>query len=80
MRRSPLPAPASRAAPRLGTEPSNVHDDGDDDDDDDLYFDREDTATEDTLSDSADAQQIEDVNVEEMRRRRLARFGGGPQT
>jgi ataxin-3 len=82
MRRSPLPAAASRAAPRLGTEPSNdtnVHDDGGDDDD--LYYDdEEDTATEDTLSEAAEAQQAEDVSMEEMRRRRLERFGGGPQT
>ena len=82
MRRSPLQAAASRAAPRLGTEPSNhanVHDEGDGDDD--LSYDDEDTATEETLSESAvEPQQAEDVNMEEMRRRRLARFGGGPQT
>lgn len=81
MRRSPHPAAASRAAPRLGTGSSNdtnVHDvDGDGDDDDDLDYDEEDTATSDTLSDSAEAQQqAENVSVEEMRRRRLARFGG----
>jgi Ataxin-3 len=80
MRRSPLPAAASRAAPRPGTGPSNdttVHDvDADADDDDDLDYDEEDTATSDTLSDSAEQQQAEDVSVEEMRRRRLARFGG----
>ena len=82
MRRSPLSAAASRAAPRHGTGPSNdtnVYDDGEDDDDD-LYLDEEDTATEDTLSDSADPQQVENLSMEEMRRRRLARFGGGPQT
>lgn len=80
MRRSPLPAVASRAGPRLGAEPSNdrnVHDDGDDDDD--LYYDEEDTATEETLSES-EPQQAEGVSMEEMRRRRLARFGAGPQT
>lgn len=80
--RSPLPAAASRAAPRLGTEPlssnTNVHDDGDDDDD--LYYDDEDTATEETLSETAEPQEAEGVSMEEMRRRRLARFGGGPQT
>lgn len=79
MRRSPLPAAASRAAPRPGTGPSNdtnVYDVDGDDDDDDLYFDDEDTATSDTLSDSAEQQQAGDVSVEEMRRRRLARFGG----
>jgi ataxin-3 len=80
MRRSPLPAAASRAAPRLGTEPSNVHDVGDDGDDDDLYYEEEDTATEETLSETAEPQEAEDVSVEEMRRRRLARFGAGPQT
>jgi Ataxin-3 len=84
MRRSLLPAAASRAAPRFGldTEPSNdtnVHDNGGDDDDDDLYYDEEDTATEETLSDSTEPQ-AEGVNMEEMRRRRLARFGAGPQT
>jgi Ataxin-3 len=84
MRRSPLPAATSRAAPRLGTElPSNdanVHDDGDDDDD--LYYDDdEDTATEETLSETAaEPQEADDVSMEEMRRRRLARFGAGPQT
>ena len=81
MRRSPLLAAASsRAAPRLGTEPSNVTNVHDDDDDgggdDDLYYDEEDTATEETLSDSAEPQQAEDVSMDEMRRRRLARFGG----
>ena len=75
MRRSPLPAAASRAAPRPGTGPSNVYD-GDGDDDDDMYYDEDDTATSVTLSDSAEPQQAEDVSVEEMRRRRLARFGG----
>ena len=84
MRRSPLPAAASRAAPRPSVEPStdrNAHHDDGDDDDDDLYYDDEDTATEETLSDSAaEPQQADDVSVEEMRRRRLARFGGGPQT
>lgn len=83
-RRSPLPAAASRAAPRLGTEPSNatnVHDGGgEDDDDDDLYYEEEDTATEETLSEAAEPQEAEDVSMEEMRRRRLERFGGGPQT
>jgi len=44
-----------------------------------LYYDDEDTATDETLSESAGPQQIEDVSMEEMRRRRLARFGGGPQ-
>jgi ataxin-3 len=80
MRRSPLPAVASRAPARLGAEPSNatnVHDDGDDDDA--LYYDDEETATEETLSESAEPQEAEDVSMEEMRRRRLARFGG-PQT
>lgn len=75
MRRSPLPAASSRTAPRLGTEASNdpnVHDDGDDDDD--LY----DTATEETLSEAAEPQEADDLSMEEMRRRRLARFGGGP--
>ena len=76
MRRSPLPAAASMAAPRLGTRPSNDPNVHDDDDDDDLYYDEEDTATEETLSDSAEPQQAEDVSMEEMRRRRLARFGG----
>jgi len=83
MHHSPLPAAASRATPLAHTEPSNVTnvDDGDDgdDDDDDLYYDDEDTATDETLSESAGPQQIEDVSMEEMRRRRLARFGGGPQ-
>jgi ataxin-3 len=77
MRRSPLPAATYRAAPRLGTEllpnDTSVHGDADDYD---LYDDGEDTATEETLS----PQEAEDVNMEEMRRRRLARFGGGPQT
>lgn len=71
---------ASRAAPRLGTERSNdtnAHDDGDDDD---LYYDEEDTATEETLPETAEPQGADDVSVEEMRRRRLARFGAGPQT
>jgi Ataxin-3 len=68
MRRSPLPA-VSRSGPR--TEP--LKDDGDDDD---MYFDDEETATEETLSDAAGPSQAESVNIEEMRRRRLARFGG----
>lgn len=84
IRRSPLPAAASRAAPRLGTERSNdtnVHDDGGGgDDDDDVYYDEDDTATEETLSETAEPQGADDVSVEEMRRRRLARFGAGPQT
>ena len=74
------PRGASRAAPRPSTERSNdtnVHDDGDDDD---LYYDEEDTATEETLSETAEPQGADDVSVEEMRRRRLARFGAGPQT
>jgi ataxin-3 len=82
MRRSPLPAAASRTAPRLGTELlSNDTNVRDDDDDDDLYYDDdEDTATEETLSETAEPQEAADVSMEEMRRRRLARFGGGPQT
>lgn len=70
MRRSPLP-PASSSG--LGTEPiHNTHED----DDDELYDDGEETATEETLSDAAGPPQAESVNIEEMRRRRLARFGG----
>ena len=85
MRRSLLPAAASGAtAPR--TDPSNVPnvDDGRGDDDDDLYYDGdsdegEDTATSETLSETAEPPaQAGDVSVEEMRRRRLARFGGEP--
>jgi len=71
MRRSPLPA-ASRPGPRTG--PYNVDDE--DDDDDDLYSDGEGTATEETLSDAAGPPQAQGVNIEEMRRRRLERFGG----
>lgn len=54
--------------------------------DDEMYEDEDDededeTATEETLSDAADsdsepAPQAENVDLEEMRRRRLARFGG----
>ena len=84
MRRPPLPAAASRAAPRLGTEllsnDTNVHDDEDEDEDDLYFYDDEDTAAEETLSETAGPEDAEDVNMEEMRRRRLARFGGGPQT
>jgi ataxin-3 len=74
MRHSPLPA-GSRSGPR--SEPLNdPNEDADADDDDDLYSDGEDTATEETLSDTAGPPQAEGVNIEEMRRRRLARFGG----
>lgn len=70
MRGSPLPA-VSRSGPR--TEP--FHDTRKDDGDEDDMFDDE-TATEETLSDTAGPSQAESVNIEEMRRRRLARFGG----
>lgn len=71
MRRSPLPA-ASRSGPHTGS----YDDDNEDDDNDDLYSDGEGTATEETLSDAAGPPQAEGVNIEEMRRRRLERFGG----
>ena len=72
MHRPPLPA-ASRSGPRTGS----YNEDDEDDDDDELYSDGEGTATEETLSDAAGPQQTaEGVNIEEMRRRRLARFGG----
>jgi ataxin-3 len=74
MHRSPLPPAASRSGPR--TEPHVTNEEGDDDDDDDMYFDDEDTATEETLSDAGGPPQAEGVSIEEMRRRRLARFGG----
>ena len=73
MHRSPLPPTASRSGPR--TEPRVTNEEGDNDDDD-MYSDDEDTATEETLSDAGGAPQAEGVNIEEMRRRRLARFGG----
>ncbi|KAF8502102.1 Josephin-domain-containing protein [Russula emetica] len=72
---TPTPPRAFDSPMRQPSNNTNVHDNGDDDDDDDLYFDEEDTATEETLSDSAEPQQADDVNMEEMRRRRLARFG-----
>jgi hypothetical protein len=40
------------------------------------YSDDEDTATEETLSDTAGPSQAKGVSIEEMRRRRLAQFGG----
>ena len=70
-RDSPLTAASiagSRAEPLTGA-------DEDEDEDDDDY---DDAATEKTLSETAEAPQAEDpnINIEEMRRRRLARFGG----
>jgi hypothetical protein len=52
--------------------------DEDDEDDDELYSgdDEDDTATEETLSDADMPPQDENVDIEEMRRRRLARFSG----
>ncbi|KAH9994008.1 Josephin-domain-containing protein [Russula vinacea] len=67
---TPPRAPAMRGSP-LPAVSRSVHDDGDEDD----MFDDE-TATEETLSDTAGPSQAESVNIEEMRRRRLARFGG----
>lgn len=64
------------------TEPLAGADDGEDDDDyksysdDDQADDQEDTATEVTSSDAGPPPTAQDVSVEEMRRRRLARFGG----
>jgi len=71
------PPPASRSIVGSHTEPSA----GADDEDDDDYLsysdgDQEDTATEVTSSDAGPAAPTEDVSIEEMRRRRLARFGG----
>jgi Ataxin-3 len=50
-------------------------------DDDELYDDDSgsDTATEETMSDAPPQPEAEDLSIEEMRRRRLARFGG-PKT
>ncbi|KAH9998494.1 Josephin-domain-containing protein [Russula compacta] len=48
----------------------------DEDEDGDGDGDDADAATEETLSETAEAPQAEDPNIEEMRRRRLARFGG----
>jgi ataxin-3 len=45
-----------------------------DDDDDDSYG--YDTATEETMSDAPPEPQGDDLSIEEMRRRRLERFGG----
>ena len=71
------PPPASGPIVGSRTEPLA----GADDEDDDDYLsysddDQEDTATEVTSSDAGPPAPTEDVSVEEMRRRRLARFGG----
>jgi len=73
-RRSPYTA-RSTAGPI--TEPLAGADE-DDEDDDELYSgdDEDDTATEETLSDADMPPQDENVDIEEMRRRRLARFSG----
>ncbi|KAI9458551.1 Josephin-domain-containing protein [Russula earlei] len=80
-RRSPFTA-APAAGPRAGSSTRTDEDEDDDDDedeDDELYFNEDevrDTATEETLSEAADPPQAEDPDLDEMRRRRLARFGG----
>jgi len=72
------PPPASRSIAGPHTEPLAGADDGEGDDDYQLYSDddQEDTATEVTSSDADLQPTAQDVSVEEMRRRRLARFGG----
>ena len=72
------PPPASRSIAGSHSEPSAGADEDEDDDDYLSYSDddKEDTATEVTSSDAGAPPPAEDVNVEEMRRRRLARFGG----
>jgi ataxin-3 len=74
------PPPASRTIAGPHTEPFADADDGEDEDDDDYESysddDQEDTATEVTSSDAGPPPTAQDVSVEEMRRRRLARFGG----
>ncbi|KAH9961292.1 Josephin-domain-containing protein [Russula dissimulans] len=83
-RRSPLPT-ASTSGPRdrsfTSTDEREEEDDEMYDDDDDDEEEEDKTATEETLSDTADsdsqpAPPAENVDLEEMRRRRLARFGG----
>jgi Ataxin-3 len=76
-RHSPFMA-ASTARPRA----SHLVDSAPERDDDELYDDdiESDTATEETMSDTPPQQaQGENLSIEEMRRRRLARFGG-PET
>ena len=72
------PPPASRSIAGSHAEPLAGADDEDDDDDYDSFSDddKEDTATEVTSSDAGPPAPTENVDIEEMRRRRLERFGG----
>jgi ataxin-3 len=71
-RRSPH-ATRSMASPSTR---SSVREDEDEDDGSYSDDDEDDTATEDTLSDGDRPEQAEAVDIDEMRRRRLARFSG----
>jgi len=83
-RRSPPPAASTSGPHGRSLTGTGEHEEADDemyDDDDDDDEGEDETATEETLSDTADshsepAPQAESVDLEEMRRRRLARFGG----
>lgn len=81
----PRASPARRSPPTARSMPGRPHAapsagaDEDDGDDGESYSDDDDTATEETLSGTEDPPPQaanDDISIEEMRRRRLARFGG----